>query len=273
MVYSVHKKNNLRKRVILMAFLEYTTIDGISHKQRLPFYKKILGLDIKEVIEIHELWKQIYEHNNQELENKLESIHAEFAKLTSILADSFKESAYTKSGNLKSGVTNILREQKNQVINSVPVPPSINVTIFSKKVNQDITVDISVGSEHQWFDLPRFYAEYYKKETVILNTKPVPLKEQTEDLLKCKEYILANGYSIDSLTSLNDFNDLATRIKGESLISQFDGESSIHIDFCDYCEEWHHHKGHRCTCGNRRCTWESEGNFLEDNIHVYPVGY
>lgn len=39
---------------------------------------------------------------------------------------------------------------------------------------------------------------------------------------------------------------------------------TVPIDFCDYCEEWHRLNGHRCT-------WESEGNFLENTRYCIYV--
>ena len=150
-----------------------------------------------------------------------------------------------------------------------PKAPRINVYVFSELANQSIHVDLVSGSVEQWFDLPKFYNLYKSKEQKLITSEV----ELTSDMLKCKEYITSNGSTTSTLKTLREFNAKATNIAVDNLVKEQSKHLIIPIDFCDTCNQWEHLAGNRCSCGNRRCAWESDGDFLSKDVYIYPASY
>lgn len=96
--------------------------------------------------------------------------------------------------------------------------------------------------------------------------------QETSNILKCKEYILSRNGTLKGLNTEQEYNYRATRLKRAELIEEELEKEIIKIDFCDSCQDWNP-SVHRCSCGNRRCTWDYDGTFLEDSVVVYPVPY
>lgn len=87
------------------------------------------------------------------------------------------------------------------------------------------------------------------------------------------QYLLTHGKIINIDFTIDNAIESAKSLRHTQLVDAREAanEPEYLKHECSECEEWYP-TAHRCSCGNRRIAYESEGESFKD-LYIYPIAY
>lgn len=198
-----------------------------------------------------------------------------FASLTDVDVKEFREACQEFNATvakIHAERTAILEESRSKIISLYANSPGT----YKREISQLKKLTLwspSRMDEHGLSDRIKAVKDKKEKEEreANRNNEQVMMIAQAILWLQAKGKVLGVDFyahdAVDQANYIAEQEEIARRIqliKESGALIEFNGQN------CDECEGWDG-ESRRCSCGNRRVSWESDGTFL--NPRVYGEAY